>query len=378
MAAAPSHSTEGSTRIKWEWNANVNPFSKSQPVQWKPYSDVENLIIEEAFSAGKIYAMFDDYHIDFKHKMQISNHDKNKQRPVQQKICNINDVNVREERFTFTPIDPKRPFGGLYGWISPFVKEVAKHLNITKDQLPSKDQTMVLMIVEKAAAGIIEEGKLLGKKFEGEQLAKMLLEKKDAGIKEIWKRCAYLYSLESYLYKKLNETMRLIGSKEHEQEWRSKIPTLGPFCLLLWDNPFNDKTTKRGTVIYRGAKLTDDLILAFKYDCSKEDKPLRSFQSFTSCSRNRAKAEPFGNVLFIMTVKHAFSVDLKQFSKYPNEEEELILPGVCFTVDRVEFDKKKKKHLIYLNLVQQFRCKLIFISFIMFSIVFSSHFLVRL
>ncbi|CAF4723536.1 unnamed protein product, partial [Rotaria sp. Silwood2] len=174
---------------------------------------------------------------------------------------------------------------------------------------------MVLMIVEKAAAGIIEEGKLLGKKFEGEQLAKMLLEEKDAGIEEIWKRCAYLYSLESYLYKKLNETMRLIGSTEHEQEWRSKIPTLGPFCLLLWDNPFNDKTTKRGTVIYRGAKLTDDLILAFKNDSSKEDKPLRSFQSFTSCSRNRAKAEPFGNVLFIMTVKHAFSVDLKQFSK---------------------------------------------------------------
>jgi len=63
--------------------------------------------------------------------------------------------------------------------------------------------------------------------------------------------------------------MRLIGSEQHEQVWRSKIRTLGPFCLLLWDNPFNTQLTKPGTILYRGAKLSDDLIDLFKDDCSK-------------------------------------------------------------------------------------------------------------
>jgi hypothetical protein len=212
------------------------------------------------------------------------------------------------------------------------------------------------MIVEKAALGIIEEGKIIGKQCEAEQIAKKLREKKDAEIKEVWECCAHLYTLQSFLYKKLNEIMRLIGSKEHEEVWRNKVRTLGPFCLLLWDNPTNYTATKKGTIFYRGAKLLKEQISSFEDDCSKEKKPLRSFPSFTSCSRNRAKAEPFGNVLFIMTVKHAFTVDLKPFSEYPDEEEELLSPGVCFTVDRVE-RHFFKKHEIYLTLVQQHRRK---------------------
>jgi hypothetical protein len=360
MATAMSASSDPSTDVQWMWNASINPFAKSQQAEWSPYSDVENIIIEEKFTAGEPDAVFDNYHINFKRKLQISNHDKNKQRPVKRIVRNKDEIPLRQERFTFTPICPKRPFGGLYGWISPFIRAVAKDLNITRKQLPSKDETTVPIIVEKAALGIIEEGKKVGRQCEGEKLAKMLRKTRDAGMKEVWKCCAYLYSMESFLYKKLNEIMRLIGDEEHEQEWRNNVRTLGPFCLLLWDNPFEYKTTERGTILYRGANLTDDLISSFKDDCSKDDKPVRSFQSFTSCSRNQAKAEKFGNVLFIMEVKHAFTVDLKPFSKYPNEEEELLSPGICFTVDSVKFDPKKDKHMIKLSLIQQFRRKLMY------------------
>ena len=81
----------------------------------------------------------------------------------------------------------------------------------------------------------------MGKQSEGETIARTLREKKGLGMKEVWQCCAYIYTLESFLYKKLNEVMRLIGSEQHEQVWKSKITTLGPFCLLLWDNPFNRK-----------------------------------------------------------------------------------------------------------------------------------------
>jgi hypothetical protein len=353
MTYAMPTPSETSTRIQWMWNANVNPFSKSDSVEWKPYSDVENMIIEEAFQAGQSHAVLDDYSINFKHKIQILNTDGKRQRPIKRMVCNRDDYHLREERFTFTPINPKRPFGGLYGWISPFIKEVVKYLNITNKELPSIDETNVSMIVEKAAHGIIEEGKKIGKQCEAEQMANMLRKKKYAGFKEVWECCARLYSMESFLYKKLNETMRLIGTEEHEQDWRNKVRTLGPFCLLLWDNPSNYKTAETGMILYRGAKLSEGQISSFENDYSKGNESIRSFPSFTSCSRNRTKAERFGNALFIMKVKHAFTVDLQPFSQYPSEEEELLSPGVCFTVDRVE--KHNNKHLIYLELVQQHR-----------------------
>jgi hypothetical protein len=153
--------------------------------------------------------------------------------------------------------------------------------------------------------------------------------------------------------------MRLIGSKQHEQIWRSKINTLGPFSLLLWDNPFDTKIIKPGTELYRGANLPDHLITTFNEDCSKDEKPWHTFQAFTSCSRNRSIAESFGNVLFIMKTQIAFTVDLSSLSEYAHEEEELLYPGVSFTIDKMEFDKKKKKHLIYLTLQQRHTSKLI-------------------
>ena len=272
-------------------------------------------------------------------------------------VCNRDDTPVGEERFTYTPICVKHPFGGLYGWISPFIIASAKHLNITRKELPSKNPSVIGRIVEKAAAGIIEEGKKIGKESEAETMAKILLKTKEAGMNEVWKCCAHLYSLESFLYKKMNETMRLIGNQEQEEEWRNSAHTLGPFCLLLWDNPATSKSITRGTTLYRGANLSDQLISTFTDDCVKRETPVRSFQSFTSCSRNRARAEPFGNVLFIMKVKHAFSVDLKPYSRYPDEEEELISPGVCFTVHRVVFDAHKNKYVINLTLTQQYRRK---------------------
>jgi hypothetical protein len=271
--------------------------------------------------------------------------------------CNTYEKCLREERFMPNPIAPKRPCGGLYGFISPFIKAVVKDLKLTKDQLPSKNETIIPMIVEKAALGIIEEGKKIGKQREAEKIAEKLMETKELGMEEVWKCCANLYSLTSFLYEKLNETMRLIGSEEHEQVWRSKIRTLGPFSLLLWDNPLNSKITKPGTILYRGTQLSNDLIASLKDDCFTEPKPLRSFQAFTSSSQNPEVAEAFGNVLFIMSVRIAFTADLGPFSNFRDEEEELILPGVCFTIDRMEFDKDKKKHLIYLTLQQRHESK---------------------
>jgi len=179
MATSESASNKTSTHVEWMWNANPDPFSNSTPVEWRHYSDIENMIIEEAFTAGETHAMLDHYHIDFKHNVQISNNDTSKQRPVKRTMRGKDDKRLREDRFLPNPIAPDRPFGGEYGFIPPFIKEVVKHLNLTKEHLPSKDETVVPMILEKAALGIIDEGKKLGKQREAEHIADLLRAKKN-------------------------------------------------------------------------------------------------------------------------------------------------------------------------------------------------------
>ena len=349
MAEATSSSSH---RIEWQWKSNPDPWSKTQPAEWARYSDVQNMIIEDAFQRKLPTATLDGYYIDFKHGVQILSSDSSKQRPVQRLVRGEHERKLREERFAFDPVAPKRPVGGEYGWVSPFIIEVRRHLGLKKAQLPSKDPSLIPMLVDKAAQGIVDEGKQLGRTQEAKQMAQLLLEKKSAEMKVVWQCCVHLYSLESFLYKKINEVMRLIGDNSQEQVWRSKIPTLGPFCLLLWDDPSN-KTMKTKITLYRGATLTEEQIDTYR-QMAEHPNEYRSFQAFTSTSRNREKAEEFGKTLFIMYVEFAFIADISSLSAYKAEEEELITPGVCFSVQKVEFDQKSNKHLVYLKLRQRF------------------------
>jgi hypothetical protein len=358
MAAHTSatDSADKSTRIEWMWQSNPNPWSKTQPEVWSHYSDVENDIIEEAYSVKKSYTVLDGYRIDFKNHLQIAENNPNRQRPIKRVVRKKNDTHLRVERFMHHPVALECPCGGQYGWVSTFIIEVRKSLKIQVEQLPSKDPSIVPMIVEKAAVSIIEEGNLLGRRLAAENITEKLEAPINNGIKLIWKCYTHLHSPERFIYKKVNEAMRLFSSPEQEEIWRSKVRTLGPFCLLLWDNPFNNKLTKN-IKLYRGANLTEEQIKTYQ-DLSTKFKEYRMFQAFTSCSRNRQFAETFDNALFIMGMRLALIADPKAISEYlGEEEEELVLPDVSFRVQRMEYDPKKKKHLIYLQLRQRFHRK---------------------
>ncbi len=349
--AAPTTASNSLKTVEWMWKSNADPFS-NEPAKWNHYSDVENIIIEKAYSNNQPRAVLDDYYIDFNDELQISNQESYKQRPVKRVVGKREDKHLREARFMDLPVGSGRSFGGQYGWVSPFIVEVRIDLGLQPKDLPSKNPNLVPELVEKAAHGIIKEGKHIRKQREAEEMANNLLERKNKGVEEVWRCCAYLYSLESFLYQTLNAAMRLVGNKDDEQVWRSKVRTLGPFCLLLWDDPFNKKV-KGDITLYRGANLKPEHIHTYK-EMAKNQHEYGSFQGFSSCSRNRSKAEEFGNVLFIMKVLFAFIADLSELSEYPHEEEELVTPGVSFRVERVEFDPEKDKHFIYLELRQRF------------------------
>ncbi|CAF4288251.1 unnamed protein product, partial [Rotaria magnacalcarata] len=86
--------------------------------------------------------------------------------------------------------------------------------------------------------------------------------------------------------------------------------------------------------LYRGADLKPEQITKYE-DMAKNSNEYQSFQAFTSCSRNRQKAEEFGNTLFIMEVLFAFIADLSPLSEYTQEEEELITPGFTMNTYRL-------------------------------------------
>ncbi|CAF4428206.1 unnamed protein product, partial [Adineta steineri] len=142
--------------------------------------------------------------------------------------------------------------------------------------------------------------------------------------------------------------MRLISEKKYENTWRNKIETLGPFTFLLnYYLSYESVCHRTSTTVYRGAQLTDEMIDQYKKAVQSKDSR-RSFQAFTSCSRNRIKAEQFGNTLFIFNPKtrtsyRTLNMDISSVSAYPNEEEVLIKPGRAFEIERVDYDKDKKK-----------------------------------
>jgi hypothetical protein len=357
-------SSGSSAAVQWMWDSSPNPWSYTEPSDWKNYSNVDNLIIEKAHVAGEHTVELEGYLIDIRERVQISKHDQNKRRPIKRVTDNpvsmvpvpVNpgqgDQAIREPRFRDLPAGAGKAAAGQYGWVSPFIIETRHFFNLPDDAVPSRNPELIPDLVEKAAYGIGKEGSAIGKRGEAEKLAQMLLEKKHASVEEVWTTCVHSYTMESFLYKLINATLRLVGSSEDEPLWRSKLPTLGPFCLLLWDDPFNAALSTEKT-LYRGANLSPEHIAVYRAMNGRRDE-YRSFQSFVSSSRNRVLAECFGNTLFVMEVLYAFIADISSLSAYKSEEEELIMPGVCFRVKSVECDRHTNKHIIHLELRQRF------------------------
>jgi hypothetical protein len=326
-----------STRIEWLWQTTA------ERAEWHRYSDVDSILIEEAFQAKQDRVVLDTVQIDLVHHVQISNDDSNNQQsvPVKREVTATGDKKLREDRFMLNPIHPNMPF----------CHASTDSIFLVAAKLQLRD-TSSKNIVEAAAEGIAEEGKKAGRQREAQWMANELLKVKNCSEEEIWRCCARLYTMESFLYKKLNEAMRLVDDKTQQHVWQQQIPTLGPFAILLDKNTVCFERPAgcfRGTV-YRGANLSKDQIVKFK-EVATSKNPHRSFQGFTSCSRNRMKAESFGNTLFIITpptYKIINNNDVSPYSAY-DEEEQLLSPAYRFRVRNVEFNAKKNKYYIYLD-----------------------------
>ncbi|CAF1153760.1 unnamed protein product, partial [Didymodactylos carnosus] len=333
-------------QAQWYWKSNFDPWSVNKKEEWRRYSDIQSDIIEEAFNqkTNKHLVELDNYWIDLTGSIQISKHDQNKRRQIKRMLINRNESqSLREERFLF-PEPLKKPFnedrldGGYHGFIKEWETKNKTFLFFSKKvnkKVSNSDK------VEQAANGIIFEGNRLGEKCESQWIAKQLRTVKNQDIEEIRKCCINLYSKECFLYKLVNKTLR--GNDA------TKVDTLAPFCYFLYDSWSNNSKNQYKQEVYRGANLDAEMIACYKeaigtYKC---------WYGFSSTSKNREKAEHFGNALFVMdlTKTKAGGFDISSYSCYPNEDEVLLPAGTEFKIITVESDTENDKHRIYLTII---------------------------
>ncbi|CAF0775642.1 unnamed protein product [Didymodactylos carnosus] len=211
-------------------------------------------------------------------------------------------------------------FGDYEGDISEFISEWNRRNR--KLQLPD--------IVEQAAEGIMEEGRLVNQDFEAELIIDQLQRVKDKSKKEIFECAVRLYTADSFLYKLVDSSMR-----SHDM---SKVDTLGAYCYLLQMHLFCSRDDNQvNLTVYRCANLTDELIEEYKQLVGTHI----TWFTFTSTTKNRRMIEQRGNTLFIIQIKGRSCPtntrsDITSLSYYPHEQEVLLQPGYRMKIAKVK------------------------------------------
>ncbi|CAF3338164.1 unnamed protein product [Rotaria socialis] len=338
-----AHSMSSTQRIEWMYK------NSRDPTEWRAYSDIETIIIEEAYQKKQSEALLDDYHINLKRLLQVSNQNHTDQCSVQRVIKQRTDSRLREERFMPDPILPSKGFTDARHRAS-FLDAAGQCLNLSV--LKVSDDTFVTMLVEKAAEGILSEAKKVGKEKEGQWMAEQLLKTKSKSRYEVAKCCARLYCMESFLYKKMNEIMRLGTDEKYQALWQSKLLTFGPFACLLFNlqRDLSVSATIQTKTVYRGANFSPEQIKEYQRitNYSKADRNYGQFPAFTSTSRNREKAQQFGNILFLIEIGEADGCDFSLYSEF-DEEEHLLAPHFYFSIESCLFDNEINKWVIALR-----------------------------
>jgi hypothetical protein len=313
------------------WFYNVENSSDSL---WIPFGDIDNEIVEDAFSKNRKKLQLDNSLIDLDRLIQIDKQDSSIERSIKRCIRQPHQTPLRPERF-YTPQKLVKSFSDNDTNDRRFINQCHQR---------HRTESMNEML-EKAAEGIIKEGIILGKQVEAEWIAQKLRSVINKSKAEVEKCIIWLYTHESFLYRLINTTLR-----ENDQ---SKLDTLGAFSQLLFRCDCSPTLDKVGyeKELYRGAQLDEKTIESYKQSVGL----VKTWDAFSSTSKNRAKAECFGNVLFIInrakSTRYRFSgMDISMISYYPEEEEVLIRATRNFIVEKVEKDDLKGKYFIFLSL----------------------------
>ena len=247
-------------------------------IDWDRFGDIDNELIADACKAKQNSVVLDEYTIDFNKKIGVANDG-----CIHDVECRMVDTVKRDEfgykqRFTASEQTRIRSFDTFSHESRSLIwKWISQH-NILTELQPEIRPEKYAWVLENAAKGILYEGLQLDKGKEAEFLANKLLEVRQSSIDEIHIRVVQIYTRQSFLYKLLNEQLRL-----HET---SKTDTLGPYAFLLWLSwhipTFRCYAYRQR--VYRSTNLNDDMINEYQRAIGKGPC---TWLGFTSTSKRR-------------------------------------------------------------------------------------------
>lgn len=316
------------TKVLWLWQSNLHPWSKTEEEEWSPYSDEEIQLLETTYKQEKLMVELEKYIIDLHVWTQISKQNPCKSRPIVRHVVQQNQQYLRRQRFCVAEVPSFIEYHSI------------GQLHFSFEWWRNNACSYTAQ-VEKAAEGILVEGRKLGQIRQASIIAKALIDVKDKGWLEIAKCCIYQYTRETFLYKLINTTLR-------EMDW-SKVDTLGPFCHLLSTadsaSPLVNTCRYKG-LVFRGMQLTRAQIASYR---DAIGQGLKTWLNFSSTSCNRTAAERFGNTLLIIDLQSDYhGLHIASISYYPTEDEVLLRASQKFWVHDVQYDKTSRKHHIYI------------------------------
>lgn len=333
----------------WYYDGRKEPSTdgKMNLEDWIPYDNIRCEMIESAKSNNQSEAKIDGYTIDVNKMVQYNTDEPSKQRRVcrcepeqsppftvetpQQNRYHQNCNEEDENRF-IAPPGLIRPFGDWDISQFPLVEKWVKK----NPHYKSKPQDTA----EKIAYGIEKEGAKMNpsKTLESQYIANRIRQHEDRPLHEIMYYCVVLYTYQSFLYPLVNSTLRSLNEieKKSNEEFRTKVDNLGPYCCMLRDFLHQDRKTIHKTV-YRAVKLDPAQVDDYK----KAIGQIKTWTAFSSTSKNPDIVKNFGNTLFVINFQNDAAPcypgrDVSNFSIYEYEKEILLYPGVDFRIDTVE------------------------------------------
>ncbi|CAF2939032.1 unnamed protein product [Rotaria sp. Silwood2] len=189
-------------------------------------------------------------------------------------------------------------------------------------------------VVDAARQGLIKVGK-------AEKCAKKVLDRinkefnriKGQSRGKIVMYCIRLYTRNVFVNRVVNRALC--------NEDESYLEGLGPFCYLLTLHIYAPTTPAYNGTVYRGCSLESSAIE--KYRQAIGQGPVK-WLGFTSTSKSSIVARYFSdNVIFKITLtnfsnrfQYGRPVDISHLSEMDQEDEDLLSPGIIFTVESIE------------------------------------------
>lgn len=320
----------------WYFKSNASPWpnistTDSNPIEWAKYRDVEIDLIEEAYKEKKSSVLLDRYRIDFNHFIQINIKDETKQRPIKRETLTNRNECLRANRFG-SALSVDSPSSTVLGSFDSWCPFLTAWLNSPSGKRSVLDFSKC---IQACAEGIVREAAVHGShsNTEAAHMAERILLCLKKSRVEASIQCINLYTKDSFLYSVLNEALR-----KHD---RSKLETLGPLCQLI--RSYSRIAQDYIGTVYRGTELSHTDIQLYKQHIGE----WKTWQAYTSTSKDRLMAEMFGGTLFIIDITDIKlsaprAYDIAHLSQYPEEKEVLIPAGVSFQILSVEQDPSQK------------------------------------